>query len=238
MTAIATMPVLLGTGVHGSRPAASAVGKGGVYACSTHSLIYQADGSSWTTWAALTGTGLADPMTTRGDSMYRNSSNVTDRLPIPAAGKVIGRVGSDLGALYPPGYEFDYVQKTTNTSITGTSGSETTVVTGAAVTYDGSTIVMVEFYAAFAAPDSTASRSLTVGLFESTTEIARLCYAEAAVTTQPDYKPFYGRYRFTPTNASHTYNIKAWVSAGTGLVGGGAGGAAAAPCFMRITKVA
>lgn len=53
MTAIGTFPVLLGTGNHAGRPAASAVGKGGLYACSTHGLIYQTDGSSWSTWATL-----------------------------------------------------------------------------------------------------------------------------------------------------------------------------------------
>lgn len=55
--ALGTLPVVLGTGVHASRPAASAVGKGGLYSCSTHSLVYQTDGSSWTTWASLSGTG-------------------------------------------------------------------------------------------------------------------------------------------------------------------------------------
>lgn len=51
--ATATIPVLLGTGDHASRPAAADVGSGGLYACSDHALIYQTDGSSWTTWADL-----------------------------------------------------------------------------------------------------------------------------------------------------------------------------------------
>ncbi len=55
MTAIATLPVVLGTGIHSARPAASAVGKGGLYSCTTHGLVYQTDGSSWTTWATLGG---------------------------------------------------------------------------------------------------------------------------------------------------------------------------------------
>lgn len=39
------------TGVHGSRPAASA---GCIlYACSTHSLIYRSDGTTWTTWMTI-----------------------------------------------------------------------------------------------------------------------------------------------------------------------------------------
>ncbi|HLA15267.1 MAG TPA: hypothetical protein VJZ72_00075 [Candidatus Limnocylindrales bacterium] len=55
MTAIGTLPVLLIPGDHASRPAATAVGSGGLYSCSTHGLIYQTDGATWTTWATLGG---------------------------------------------------------------------------------------------------------------------------------------------------------------------------------------
>jgi hypothetical protein len=51
-----TLPGLLGTGIHASRPAAADVGSGGLYSCTTHGLVYQTDGSSWTTWATLGGT--------------------------------------------------------------------------------------------------------------------------------------------------------------------------------------
>lgn len=53
-----TLPGLFQSGDHASRPAASAVGSGALYACTTHNLIYQSDGSSWTTW--WTGAGAAD----------------------------------------------------------------------------------------------------------------------------------------------------------------------------------
>lgn len=52
-----TLPALLDTGDHASRPAASAVGTGALYSCTDHDLIYQTDGSSWTTWADLSGSG-------------------------------------------------------------------------------------------------------------------------------------------------------------------------------------
>ena len=42
------------------------------------------------------GTGLSDPMTTRGDIIYRNSSNSTARLPIGASGKVLSSDGTDV----------------------------------------------------------------------------------------------------------------------------------------------
>jgi hypothetical protein len=53
--AIGTFPGMLQEGTHAARPAATAVGSGALYACSDHALIYQSDGASWSTWAALGG---------------------------------------------------------------------------------------------------------------------------------------------------------------------------------------
>lgn len=52
-----TIPGMFLDGDHASRPAASAVGKGSLYACSDHDLIYQSDGSSWSTWSDVSGAG-------------------------------------------------------------------------------------------------------------------------------------------------------------------------------------
>ena len=57
--AATTLPALLDTGDHASRPAASAVGTGALYSCTDHNLIYQTDGSTWSTWATLGGGGGA-----------------------------------------------------------------------------------------------------------------------------------------------------------------------------------
>lgn len=54
-----TLPGVLLTGDHASRPAANAVATGTLYACSTHGLIYQSDGSAWSTWATLGGGAVA-----------------------------------------------------------------------------------------------------------------------------------------------------------------------------------
>ena len=48
-----TIPGMFLTGDHASRPAADAVGGGALYSCTDHSLIYQSDGSAWSTWATL-----------------------------------------------------------------------------------------------------------------------------------------------------------------------------------------
>lgn len=84
MAAIGTLPVVLGTGIHASRPAASAVGKGGLWACSTHGLIYQTDGSSWTTWATL-GAAASGSITASG---YTQST-----------AKMLGRSTASTGAI-------------------------------------------------------------------------------------------------------------------------------------------
>lgn len=44
----------------------------------------------------ITSSGLTDPMTTRGDIIYRNSSNVTARLAVGAANAVLGTNGTDV----------------------------------------------------------------------------------------------------------------------------------------------
>jgi len=54
MTALATVPAVLRGGTHAARPAATDVAVGTLYACSTHALVYQSDGSSWSVWITAT----------------------------------------------------------------------------------------------------------------------------------------------------------------------------------------
>jgi|GEM_PF-6329681 len=51
------------------------------------------DGSNWINAAPVA--GFADPMTTRGDLIFRNASNVTARLPIGAASRYLSSDGTD-----------------------------------------------------------------------------------------------------------------------------------------------
>jgi hypothetical protein len=70
-----TLPALLGTGDHASRPAAGDVGSGALYSCTDHSLVYQSDGSSWTTWATLGGASVEPPTLQRTTSS--RAGNIT-----------------------------------------------------------------------------------------------------------------------------------------------------------------
>jgi hypothetical protein len=75
MAATTTLPVLFATGLHAARPAASAIGAGGLYSCTTHSLVYQTDGvSTWSTWATLGGAAVTDATITTTDVTTNNVS--------------------------------------------------------------------------------------------------------------------------------------------------------------------
>lgn len=205
-------------------------------AVGTDHLLYLVDDAGDATVVGGS-SGLADPMTTRGDMIYRNASNVTARLAIPAAGQVIGRVGSDLGSLYPPGYEFDYVQKTSNTTVTQTSeASADTVVTANAVTYDGSTIIVIEFFSPTVRP-ATGGGQIDLWIFDGSSSIGKIgSFVSPAAAA--DNKPCHVVRRLTPSAAAHTYSIRATVDTGSGLVAGAAGGAATNfPAFIRQFKV-
>lgn len=73
MVATLTVPGMFLTGDHASRPAANAVGKGALYSCTDHDLIYQSDGSSWSTWADVSGSGSGLPATKNwiSDNLFR-----------------------------------------------------------------------------------------------------------------------------------------------------------------------
>ncbi len=79
-----TLPGVLLTGDHASRPAATAVGTGTLYACSTHGLIYQSNGATWSTWATL---GTAGALVDQGTFTYVDGT-VAAAPGTPAAGKL------------------------------------------------------------------------------------------------------------------------------------------------------
>ncbi len=100
MTVSATLGGVFLKGTAGARPAANAVAGGTVYSATDTGVISQSDGSSWSVWATIS-SGLADPMTTRGDLIYRNASNVTTRLGRGSAGQVLSSDGADIAWAAP-----------------------------------------------------------------------------------------------------------------------------------------
>lgn len=81
-------------GIHSARPAANA---GCIlYACSTHSLIYRSDGSSWATWMTIgtsTTSVATDPIfDAAGDIPVGTGADTAAKLAIGAAGGAVSRV--------------------------------------------------------------------------------------------------------------------------------------------------
>lgn len=69
-----TLPGALLPGIHSARPAATAMGPGALYFCSTHKLVYQTDGTTWST--AFDPGGLAGTTTFPLETFIGDGTNV------------------------------------------------------------------------------------------------------------------------------------------------------------------
>lgn len=80
--------------------------------------------------------GMSDPMTTRGDLIYRNSSNVTARLPVGASSYVLTSNGTDVSwaaPSLPTDGKISNVTISANTmTFTGSNGAFNGTITGVA----------------------------------------------------------------------------------------------------------
>lgn len=229
----------------GTEPAAPAAGKQRVYIDSTSHHLSRTDSSgTQVDIEAIASSSLASDTLwdAAGDLVQGTGANAAAKLSLGAAGTVVRSTGSTNAYAYPPGYEFDYAQKTTDTSITNTTeGTADTIVTGNAVTYDGATIVEIEAFAGWQPPNVSAG-SMTIWLYDGAGSIGAMGTfinpgtLAAAITGMR--VPAKLSVRITPSNAAHTYSIRASVASGTGTVKAGAGGNAALyPAYIRITKV-
>lgn len=138
-----------------------------------------------------------------------------------------------------PGYEIDYVQVTSaTTNITHTTeGTADTLVTGSAVAYDGSTVVVIEFFAPGIVTTNTTSASVLLWLYDGSSSIGALG-GVVTVANSALQVPVLCRRRLTPSAATHTYSVRGSTSAGTGVMDAGAGGTGVyVPAYIRITKV-
>jgi len=137
-----------------------------------------------------------------------------------------------------PGAELDYTEITTDASITATTeATADTVVTAGAVVFDGSTTVMVEFSTSRGRPEPVAGALLTVVLYDGATSLGEFGYIRSAAA-QNQLLPMRLARRLTPSAASHTFSVRAFVSTGTGILKAGPGGVGLiVPAFIRITKV-
>lgn len=88
-----TVPGILLTGTHAARPAANAsgLGKGALYSCTTDGLVYQTNGTAWSTWATLgTAGGIAATIVdAKGDLIAATAADTVARLAVGANATVL-----------------------------------------------------------------------------------------------------------------------------------------------------
>ena len=175
-----------------------------------------------------------------GDLVQGTGANTAAKLTLGAAGTVVRSTGSANAYAFPPGYEFDYVAKTSSTSITGTNeAGANTIVTGTSVAYDGSTVVMVEFFCPNVTVAGTNLAYVVVLLYEDSTLLGQWGIVRNMTgASTASFTPVKLGLRRTPSNASHQYVVKAYTSTGTSTVEGGTGGTGAyVAAYVRVTKV-
>ena len=131
------------------------------------------------------------------------------------------------------GQELDYKEVTSSqTSTATTAATATAQITGNAVTYDGSTPVIIEFFA----PNESGSSNPHTNVYElydGSTDLGQIAVAAGPLTSTA----IRGTRRLTPSAGSHTYSIRLWVGGGTGTTSAGVGGANTLfPMTLRITR--
>jgi hypothetical protein len=136
--------------------------------------------------------------------------------------------------------EVDYAEVTSQVSITATTeGAATTVVAGAAVTYDGATEIVIEAFLPYVAINGVANDVGQLVLYDGSTSLGKVETIHAQVTGVTGTVPgVHVRRKLTPSAGSHTYSIRGYKTSGsTFIAGGGAGGSGnIIPGFLRITR--
>jgi hypothetical protein len=130
---------------------------------------------------------------------------------------------------FMPGFEYDYVERTTALTVSATTAAGANVfIDGNAVTYDGSTRIKVECFA----PYFQGNNFIAVSLWDGSTDLGSV--AQSNVNSPV---PCYGVRFVTPSAASHTFHFKAWRGTTSGEVNADVGGAGTrVPGFLRITR--
>ena len=133
------------------------------------------------------------------------------------------------------GGELDRVEVTGSTSITATTeATANTVVTATGVAFDGATDVDIEAFFPFIEPAASVGAFIVVVLYDGASSIGLLGIARTPAANS-HRGTFFGARRLTPSAATHTYSIRAYVSTGTGSVFAGTGGSGNyMPGYIRI----
>lgn len=224
--------------VEGSAPSSPAATNFRLYYDSADHLL------KWKNSAGTVTSIAANPMTAANDLIIGGTAGAPARLATVAS-KVLSTDGSGViswATAGAGGYvsgETGYTQITSSVNVTATTeATANTIVTAAGIAYDGSTTILIEFFSPFIHPDTTvAGRDLSLFLYDGSTSLGYFGYTVGPAAVDRS-TPCFIQLRLTPSAATKTYSIRGAVSAGTGVVGAGAGAAGNnVPAYIRQTKV-
>jgi hypothetical protein len=161
-------------------------------------------------------------------------------VPLPKVWNDYDRLdAADLNAdmAYLDKLELAYVTATANVAIPGlTEAAATAILTSPAIALDGVTPIEIECQLPGLITPTAGGAPVLVYLFMDGNSLGRL----AAIQTPSAgtfLVPLHVRYRMTPANGSHVFSIRASVSAGSGTVQAGPGGAGQImPATLRIRE--
>lgn len=141
----------------------------------------------------------------------------------------------------PAGYEFNVASVTADVTISATAeASSTTIVTSGAVSYDGATTVIIEFFCPRLLTGTGATAAIVFSLWDGSSQVSRFGVIQAPnIASASVITPVFLRMRVTPSAASHTYSVRGFrtVGDGTAFAGPGTGGAGInPPILLRQVK--
>lgn len=241
MAAINAIDITSLTFQEGSVPSTPAATKWKVYTKTTGLFVVDDAGTETGPLGAAGGNVATDAIwAAAGDLVQGTGASTSAKLASGAIKKVLtaAGVGTAVAWAYPPGYEYDYVEYTSGgIAVTATTeAGADTIVTGTGVAYDGSTTIMVQFYSPGIRPQTGGAATITIVLYDGASSIGKM--GAVAGPTANNTTAVFMTCRLTPSSATHTYSIRAFVSSGSGNVDNGAGGSGASmPLYIRQVKV-
>ena len=138
------------------------------------------------------------------------------------------------------GRELSYTEFTAAVAVAVTGAPGVTIVTAPALTFDGTTAVLVEFFSPAFATSGNANQALSADLYDGGTTLGRIAIVSNCATPTSVQTPVRAGRRLTPAAGSHTFIVYARNAvAGTSQVYGGPGGAGPllVPGYIRVARV-
>jgi len=135
--------------------------------------------------------------------------------------------------------EMAYAENPNSVSIVSTvQGTPDTIITAPAITVDGATKIVVEYYCPLAASPNVVGKSMFADLWMDSGQIGRIGQIIAS-TAAVAASPFLLQREITPPTGTHTFSVRGWVDGGANATfySGTGGLGTINPMFIRIRRV-